>query len=53
MQQISASSNSILVRDVAHLATKQNIKLEKRDFGISLGNGVLFKKVQLNQCKEH
>lgn len=31
MKQISASSNSILVRDVAHLATKQNIKIgEKR-----------------------
>lgn len=31
LNQISASSNSILVRDVAHLATKQNIKIgEKR-----------------------
>lgn len=31
MKQISASSNSILVRDVAHLVTKQNIKIgEKR-----------------------
>lgn len=31
IKQISASSNSILVRDVAHLATKQNIKIgEKR-----------------------
>lgn len=31
LNQISASSNSILVRDVAHIATKQNIKIgEKR-----------------------
>ena len=31
LNQISASSNSILVRDVAHLATKQDIKIgEKR-----------------------
>ncbi|HII4440498.1 TPA: phage antirepressor [Clostridium perfringens] len=31
LNQISASSNSILVRDVAHLATKKNIKIgEKR-----------------------
>ncbi|MBP1889837.1 prophage antirepressor-like protein [Clostridium moniliforme] len=31
LNQISASSNSILVRDVAHLVTKQNIKIgEKR-----------------------
>ncbi|MGL6186045.1 MAG: phage antirepressor [Clostridium chrysemydis] len=31
LNQISSSSNSILVRDVAHLATKQNIKIgEKR-----------------------
>ncbi len=31
LNQISASSNSILVRDVAHLATKQNLKIgEKR-----------------------
>ncbi|WP_415287465.1 phage antirepressor [Clostridium perfringens] len=31
LNQISASSNSILIRDVAHLATKQNIKIgEKR-----------------------
>lgn len=30
LNQISASTNSILVRDVAHLATKENIKIGER-----------------------